>query len=103
MTIRLSNLILLALALTISQTGFANNSQQDHSKKPKRPCFSSIDTNEDGQINFTEFSNHKIPHGDHQQVFSLIDTNNNGEISKQEFNDHKPPRQKKRANQENNN
>lgn len=85
--------LILAITLIISSISVVNAQNNDRSRNapPQRPNFESIDTNEDGDIDFDEFSSQKLPHGDHQTVFDMIDTNNNGVISNDEFVNHKPP------------
>ncbi|KGJ86486.1 EF-hand domain-containing protein [Colwellia psychrerythraea] len=99
LTNKITKTILLTLATTIiisaSSLVQAKNTMQSKEPHP-RPCFSSIDINGDGEINFDEFSSHKIPHGDHQTVFDSIDTDSDGIISNDEFVNHKPPQRKKR-------
>lgn len=80
------------LALFLSAQLLANDRPNFEEKPPGKPKFSMLDTNNDGDINFEEFSAHKLPHGDHQHVFDMIDTDHNGIISQNEFKDHKPPR-----------
>jgi len=89
--------LLLAISLLISATGLAQAENNSPSKNgpPPRPSFESIDINGDGEIDFDEFSSHKLPHGDHQTVFNMIDTDANGIISNEEFANHKPPQRKK--------
>ena len=88
----------LAIMLSISATSLvqARNAEHDNNRQHQRPSFESIDTNADGEIDFEEFSAHKIPHGDHQTIFDTIDTNSNGVISNEEFTNHKPPQRKQR-------
>ena len=96
----MNNYTKLALALTlIISTSIIVQAKNDNSNRngpPQRPSFESIDTNEDGDIDFDEFSSHELPQGDHQTVFDSIDTDSNGIISNEEFVNHKPPQRKKR-------
>lgn len=95
----MSNYIKLTLAimLSISVTSQvqAKNSEHNQNRQHQRPSFESIDTNSDGEVNFEEFSSHKIPHGDPQTIFDSIDTDSNGIISNEEFTNHKPPQRRK--------
>lgn len=38
-----------------------------------------------------EFSQHEIPHGEHEEVFRMIDANGDGQVTEEEFLSHKPP------------
>ncbi len=91
--------ILLTLTATLiiatSNLVHANSIMQGKEPRP-RPCFSSIDINNDSEISFGEFSSHKLPHGEYKIVFKLIDTDQNGVISHDEFVSHKPPKHKQR-------
>jgi len=90
--------LILTITLIISTSSMvqANNSERSKNGPPERPSFESIDINEDGDIDFDEFSSHKLPHGDYQTVFDTIDSDNNGVISNDEFVNHKPSQRKKR-------
>tara|TARA_R110001583_G_scaffold103271_1_gene250429 strand:+ start:2324 stop:2641 length:318 start_codon:yes stop_codon:yes gene_type:complete len=92
------NKLIIAIILLIlaSSLVHAKNSMSDKNEPPPRPCFNSLDLNEDGDIDFDEFSSQEIPHGDHQTIFNSIDINNNGVISSEEFINHKPPQPQKR-------
>ena len=91
--------LILVITLLISTSSLVQAKNTEHRKNGllQRPSFESIDTNADGEINFNEFSSHKLPHGDHQRVFDIIDSNSNGIISNEEFVNHKPPMRKKRG------
>jgi hypothetical protein len=78
----------------MSSSAFAEKGE--HKKRGKRPDFVTIDTNEDGEISFDEFSQLKIRRGEPQTIFNKIDTDGSGSITKQEFSDHKPPRKGKK-------
>ena len=65
-------------------------------KGPARPEFSTIDIDNSGDVDFDEFSQQTLPHGDPQVVFDDIDVNGDGYITEQEFSEHKPPRPPKR-------
>ena len=88
-------IVVTLLIVTSSQVMAKRDAMQNQERPPQRPTFESIDTNEDGDIDFDEFSSHELPHGDHQTVFDEMDTNNNGVISTEEYTNHKPPRPKK--------
>jgi hypothetical protein len=90
--------LILAITLIISTSSIVHAQNDDHSKNgpPQRPSFESLDTNEDGDIDFDEFSSQEIPHGDHQTIFDLIDADNNGVLSNDEFVNHKPPQRERR-------
>lgn len=90
--------LILAITLTISTVSMVHAQNDDRSRNgpPQRPSFESLDTNEDGDIDFDEFSSSEIPHGDHQTIFDMIDADNNGVLSNDEFVNHKPPQRKKR-------
>ena len=55
------------------------------------PAFSSVDLDGNGEVNFEEFSQQKLPGGDPKEVFDSIDSNDDEIITEQEFIDHKPP------------
>lgn len=85
------------LAITMLMVIFTQANAQDQKRdRPARPDFSSIDKNGDGDINMDEFSQQKLPRGDHQSIFSDIDSDNNGVISEKEFKSHRPPAKQKR-------
>lgn len=86
----------LVLMISISVTSLVQAKNTEHNRKHQRPSFGTLDSNSDGEIDFKEFSSHKIPHGDHQTVFNIIDSNSDGVLSNDEFTDHKPPQRKKR-------
>ncbi|MFT7008813.1 MAG: hypothetical protein ACJAXJ_003356 [Colwellia sp.] len=90
--------LILAITLIISTSSIVHAQNDDRSKNgpPQRPSFESLDTNEDGDIDFDEFSSQEIPHGDHQTIFDLIDADNNGVLSNDEFVNHKPPQRERR-------
>lgn len=91
--------LILAITLIISTSNLVQAKRTDPSKHgpAQRPNFESIDINENGEIDFTEFSSHKRPHGDAQTIFDTIDTDSDGLISNEEFVNHKPPMRKKRG------
>jgi hypothetical protein len=72
----------------------AKNPQKSKEGPPPRPLFSAIDINNDGDIDFDEFSSQQEPREGYQKIFSQIDNDDNGVITKAEFNDHKPPKKK---------
>ena len=86
--------MLLAFALSVGLIGqsYAAGSEQGDRPQGGPPAFSSIDTDGNGEISFTEFSAKEIPHGDHQTVFDEIDSDGDGVITESEFSSHKPPR-----------
>ena len=84
------------LLISVSSLVQAKNNPPDRNDPPPRPTFESLDLNQDGDIDFDEFSSHELAHGDHQTIFDAIDTNNNGVISNDEFTNHKPPQPQKR-------
>lgn len=90
--------LILAITLIISTSSIVHAQNDERSKNgpPQRPSFESLDTNEDGDIDFDEFSSQEIPHGDHQTIFDLIDADNNGVLSNDEFVNHKPPQRERR-------
>jgi len=95
MSIYSKAIVALALLFTIFSQVQADEKQHSREGPRQRPCFSSLDSNSDGDINFNEFSSHKLPRGDHETVFTNIDSDANGMISKEEFKNHKPPHNKK--------
>jgi len=89
----LSNkLIIATLLLSSMGQAYANGGQHGRGERPQRPTFTSIDLNQDGEVNLEEFSQHEIPMGDHDTIFAEIDSNNDGFINEDEFDSHKPPR-----------
>lgn len=91
-----SNLIsATALLLFVINPALAQKRPLHKEGAKQRPTFASLDADTNGSIDFTEFSSHQLPHGNHQTVFSIIDTDNNGLISENEYVTHKPPRNKK--------
>ena len=86
--------ILLAFALSVGFMGqsYAAGSEQGQRPQSGPPQFSSIDSDENGEISFDEFSAQEIPHGDHQTVFNDMDTDGDGVVTETEFSNHKPPR-----------
>ncbi len=97
MNILFTSVSTIALSLVFASNAYAQKPAQEDRKRPPKPCFSSIDSNSDGNIDFEEFSAHKIPFGEHEKVFAKIDTDGDGMISNVEFTSHKPPRHKKKV------
>jgi len=95
MNIDIKQAIVVTLLILASSQVLAK-SDKNNGDRPSRPTFESIDTNEDGDIDFDEFSSHEVPHGDHQTIFDEMDADNNGVISNEEFANHKPPRPRNR-------
>lgn len=57
--------------------------------KPQgKPNFNTLDTNADGLVSFSEFSQVPAPHGDAQTAFNRIDTDGSGDITQAEFDAH---------------
>jgi len=83
------------LSVIFSQTP-AQAQEQNRERPGPPPAFSSIDVNGDGEVNFDEFSQQELPHGDHQTIFNEIDSDSNGVISKAEFKNHRPSVKNKR-------
>lgn len=87
----------LLISLGISAQGLAQQAPKEHGqgremgKHPKRPEFSQLDVDGDGEIVLEEFKQHEIPRRSHEEIFSHIDADGNGAITRQEFIDHKPP------------
>jgi hypothetical protein len=96
MNIYIKQAIVTTLLIVASSQAMAQKDTMQNKERPPRPTFESIDTNEDGDIDFEEFSAHKLPHGDPQTIFNDIDTDNNGIISNDEFVNHKPPQPQNR-------
>lgn len=97
--------ITFILCLLVSSFSYAASTPEkkppNPMERPQRPSFSSIDTNDNGDIDFDEFSSHPLPFGDHQTVFESIDINNNGVIEQDEFANHKPPHANNRRKKKN--
>mgnify|MGYP000176133523 CR=1 FL=1 len=70
------------------------HSMEQKKGKRKRAYFNKLDVNNDGNVSWEEFQQHKKNRGKRERMFNHIDANNDGSISKQEFRDHKPPRHK---------
>lgn len=88
-------IIAATLLIAISTSTQAGNKNQNDRERPKRPCFSTFDTDSNGKITLEEFSSHELPHGKHETIFSHIDANSDGVITTTEFNNHQPPKRKK--------
>ncbi|MDO7086536.1 EF-hand domain-containing protein [Pseudocolwellia sp. AS88] len=86
-------IIIATLLLTSIGQVYAKG-DQERGERPQRPTFASIDTNEDGEISFDEFSQHEIPMGDHETIFAEMDSDGNDVIDEDEFDSHKPPRRR---------
>ena len=56
------------------------------------PPFSQVDLDADGSLTLDEFQSENIPHGDHSEIFSSMDTDGDGVVSETEWSDHKPPK-----------
>ncbi|WP_166738803.1 EF-hand domain-containing protein [Psychromonas algarum] len=92
-----SNIIIaLLVILGASSQLVAQEMQQQNGPKGERPDFTSIDIDNSGDIDFDEFLQQKLPHGDHQTVFDDMDKDGDGYITEEEFKNHKPPRPPKR-------
>jgi hypothetical protein len=99
MKINLTSISLLAgvLLMVNATQSFAQQEipmqgkQQGMKKPPKRPDFSELDLDSDGNISLEEFKQHKNPHPTPEEIFAHIDANGDGQISEQEFTSHKPP------------
>jgi len=93
-------LIVSSLVLASSGAMSLSNSVNDMDRESKGdrrgpPPFSKLDLDSDGLITLEEFKQHKLPHGEHENVFKHIDANEDSVISKQEMESHKPPRRNK--------
>ena len=91
-----TSLIISSLLIIIMGQAHAKNGSHEKRERPKRPAFTSIDLNQDGEVSFDEFSQHKIPKGDHETIFAIIDSNDDDVIDEGEFDNHKPARRNKR-------
>ncbi|WP_426358192.1 EF-hand domain-containing protein [Pseudocolwellia sp. HL-MZ19] len=85
-------IIIATLLLTSIGQVYAKGDQRG--ERPQRPSFSSIDTNEDGEISLDEFKEHELPMGDHETIFEEMDSDGNNAIDEDEFDSHKPPRRR---------
>ena len=83
------------LFVIFSQTP-AQAQEQNRGRPGPPPAFSSIDINGDDEVDFDEFSQQVLPHGDHRTIFDHIDSDTNGIISKTEFKNHRPSAKKNR-------
>ena len=95
MNVRLKLILTTALLLLVMNPVLAEKRPLHKEGAKQRPTFSSLDADTYGSIDFTEFSSHQLPHGNHQTVFSIIDTDSDGLISENEYVTHTPPRNKK--------
>lgn len=84
--------LLMMTASSVVSLSHAKDSMPDRNGPPQRPSFESLDLNEDGDIDFDEFSSQELRQGDHQTIFDSIDADNNGVISSDEFENHTPPK-----------
>mgnify|MGYP000651316347 CR=1 FL=1 len=93
-TFRFKRLPLLALTLftQLSYGADDNYGQSDRNDRRGPPPFSQLDLNGDSSITLDEFSQHRLPHGDHETVFNRIDSDGDGIITETELTSHKPPR-----------
>ena len=91
--------LLLMSASSLVNLSYAKNNMSDRNGPPPRPSFDSLDLNQDGDIDFDEFSSQEVHQGDHQTIFDAIDTDNNGVLSNDEFTNHTPPQPQKRKGQ----
>lgn len=89
-------IIFASLLFTGLNFAYAKNTPDGQGERHQRPTFSSIDTNQDTEIDFDEFSQQQLPFGDHQTVFTAIDSNDNGVIDEDEYLTHKPPHKNKK-------
>jgi len=85
-------IIAAALLAGFINLSYAQQSEQQKGPRPERPDFTSIDSDNNGEISFDEFSQQELPHGDYQTVFDSIDADSDGVLTEQEFTSHKPPR-----------
>ena len=82
------------LCAELTQTQARKNSHHENGPPP-HPLFSDIDINNNGYIDFDEFSTQKAPKKGDQNFFSKMDKDDNDMISKAEFMNHKPPKKRK--------
>lgn len=93
MNIRANIVVAVATGLALSSQVYAAGHEQGNGHMPSpRPEFSSVDTNSDNEITFTEFSQQELPGGDAQSIFSEMDSNSDDVISHEEFENFEPPR-----------
>lgn len=90
------------LTMTLFHAANAQATDSDQRKSDRRgpPPFEKLDLDGDNGISLEEFSQHRIPHGDHDTVFGFIDSNADGMISQEELRSHKPPRRNRKAMQD---
>ena len=93
MITRISALILM---ITFSASAMAGGYHHHKNRHQDPPSFSTLDKDGNGWIELSEFSQHQIPHGYHEQVFNNIDADSDGLISESELTSHKPPHLKPR-------
>ncbi len=97
MNILFTSVSTIALIFVLTSSAYAQKPEQGERKHSPRPCFSSLDSNSDGNVDFDEFSAHKLPFGEHEKVFAKIDTDGDGIISNTEFTSHKPKHRQKQV------
>lgn len=95
MNLLIKSLFVIAITLVITAQVQANNAMNKESGSHKRPDFSFLDTNSDGDIDLEEFLANKPPRKDPETIFTEIDSDKNGVISQEEFDSHKPPHRKR--------
>jgi hypothetical protein len=93
---------LLGLCLALSGNAFANESKEGK-KRPKPPKFETLDVNENGEVDFEEFSVLKFRRGDMQTIFNKIDTDGSSTITQEELKAHKKSRKGSKKHRKNHN
>ena len=93
-----SNKIIIAtLFFTCVSHAYANSDNHKKGERKQRPTFTTIDSDQNSEIDFDEFSQQTLPFGDYQTVFSAIDSNSNGVIDEDEYVNFKPPHKNKKG------
>ena len=96
----LNKVACLAIVLSCSSSVLAEKGTENRRGHSGPPAFSSLDLDGSGAIDLNEFSQHKIPRGDHDTLFDQIDADGDGLIFENELESHVPPRHKKQKRDE---
>ena len=89
---KLLPLLTLSLCAQLSYAGDGDYGKNDRNERRGPPPFSQLDLDGDNSITLDEFSQHRVPHGDHETIFNHIDSDADGVITETELSNHKPPR-----------
>lgn len=97
MSIFSNKIIIATLLITCASQAYAKSDERRKGERAQRPAFSTIDSDQNSEIDFNEFSQQTLPFGDHETIFSAIDSNNDGVINEDEYVNFKPPHPKQKG------